>query len=180
MIRGLEQADKWSFPQVAAAWSRGGALITDQLRIDFYGPHVDPACHVLRSGKALLPEPLGDLVATSAVVAINDDSLVHILPQFLDTNHHFGHRQEPRTVDFDQGVLVCLSTIQQQECVTLIKQRLDRVNIHFAGEVVRGQSHKDFDRWWEPQFSVVQQALTRVADATVVAPDRFVQVVSLA
>ena len=96
---------------------------------------VDAPLHVLDLGKALAAEPVGDLQAATAVVAVDDDAAVAVRLQFRDADRNVSHRNVPRGLDVNEVVFVLLATVEQQKIFAGIQQR-------FYGE------HVDFQRNW--------------------------------
>ena len=86
-------------------------LVSGQALINFGRPSVDSSGHVLNLCEALLPEPLSDLQAAAAEVAVHNDPLVSVRLQFVNAGRDFAHRYQGGSLDVDQLMLVRFATI---------------------------------------------------------------------
>jgi hypothetical protein len=106
-------------------------LISQHARFDLDRPDVDSAGHALSRGESLLPQPIGDSQASTAMMAVNDDLRLAVFFQFADSFGHFTHREQRRPFDFDGVVLGRFAAIDEKKLIAGINLGFDRWAIDF-------------------------------------------------
>jgi len=86
-------------------------LVARNSGIDFHGPAIDAAGKGFGGGDALLAEPIHDVEAAHAVVAVTDDRLVRV--ELLQIRWDRAHGDEDGSLNVALGVFPGFADINQ-------------------------------------------------------------------
>ena len=94
-------------------------LVARHAGINFEGPAVDTACQGFGGGDALLTEPVDDIEAAHAVVAITDDRLVGV--EFLQIRRNRAHGDEDSAFDTALGIFPGFAHVNEEEFFAVVE-----------------------------------------------------------
>ena len=106
-------------------------LISRQRGVDFLSPDVDATGHAERIFETVLLEPVGNVQAATTVVAMNNDVAVFVRLKLTDAIRNFAHRDQRRTFNANEIVLLLFPTIDEQKILASIKAALHGLTVNF-------------------------------------------------
>lgn len=84
-------------------------------RVHFLAPRIDTSCHTLRFFEAGTAERVDDVQTANAMVTVDDDSLVTMRFDFVQSLAELAHRNQHRAGNCGGLVFFLFATIKQEE-----------------------------------------------------------------